>query len=384
MIPTWFWQRFWRSFLYVGKRLYRCRPGQVEVVVDAAAAKPARVVVLGKAHYHESVQYFAFSSLRDIRSAIRMDMPSYCPFETDRILIRKVDLDSGGCRVNLWFVHPDAESLCRRLGAWVGIPVSALFSLGAERPETLIHAAFDEERLWMGIDRWRLSRSIDAADDTVDREGFCRMLGGQSLAYETRIVPDRDSFFRQLADAFLRLSPIQIAPFLRFEKMSLSLDAREIRLAAGVAAGLFLVYSGILYAMLEVTGNRLTAENRRIETQVQGLLDVQRQIDAVAAQKRGLLERLGGYVPRTTLLMTINEILPENTRIYQTTISGSQIELSGVTPNGTALLEAFSAHPAFRNVRFSAPLRKEKATDYDAFTLSMVYDGAKAIGKREG
>ena len=91
--------------LYLGEKTYLIDEGGEIKEVGSDYAGGARLIVLGKNHYFETLKTFSFSGIKDIRSAIRTDIHAYSPFDTDIFLIRKIGETDERTSVNLWFVN---------------------------------------------------------------------------------------------------------------------------------------------------------------------------------------------------------------------------------------------------------------------------------------
>jgi Tfp pilus assembly protein PilN len=105
----------------------------------------------------------------------------------------------------------------------------------------------------------------------------------------------------------------------------------------------------------------------------------QQQVEALYARQNELAGILQKNVPKLPMLILLNEVLPENTIIFQLIMAGNAVELKGMTPKSTALLEALSARPVIQNARYTAPIRQDQASSREVFTLSFIYNPAGAI-----
>ena len=127
-------------FLYLGQEIaLKVAKGRIEAETPIDDAGKTRLVVLGKHHYYETIRSFPFSNIKEIREAVIMDIPAYSPFDTPLFLMKKMDIPDGGCRVNLWFIHPSVVDWLNRLSPMILIPESGLLALAKDSRETLFH-----------------------------------------------------------------------------------------------------------------------------------------------------------------------------------------------------------------------------------------------------
>ena len=95
-----------KTILYYGLENYLVgREGRIRKV-GGDRLKRVGIVVLGKRHYFEMSKTFPFTGIKDIRSAVRMDIASMAPFKTERFFVRKVAEGDGKATLNIWFIDP--------------------------------------------------------------------------------------------------------------------------------------------------------------------------------------------------------------------------------------------------------------------------------------
>jgi Tfp pilus assembly protein PilN len=117
--------------------------------------------------------------------------------------------------------------------------------------------------------------------------------------------------------------------------------------------------------------------DKDITPRVASLMKNQLQVEALYARQNELTGVLQKHIPKLPLLIMLNEVLPENTLIAQLVTAGNTVELKGMTPKSTALLEALSARPAIQNARYTAPIRQDQSSSREVFTLSFIYNPAE-------
>ena len=90
-----------KKIFYVGEKYYHIKRDFSIEEVAQDYLKRARVIVLGKRFYFETSKKFPFSNMKDVKSAIAIDILSYSPFKTDRFFIKKIGKKNGEIILNL-------------------------------------------------------------------------------------------------------------------------------------------------------------------------------------------------------------------------------------------------------------------------------------------
>lgn len=368
-------------FLYLGREnALRVRKGRIEVETPIDDAGKIRLLVLGKSHYYETIRSFPFVNIKEIREAVIMDIPAYSPFETQLFLMKKVYVPDGGCRVNLWFIHPSAVECLNRLSPMIIIPESGLLAMAKNSAQNLYHIQKQEkEALWVYVGKDMLTQSIDVCNGQIEQETFTRMIGGNADKYAVKEIADTQDYMEMLHEALLNISLNSIAPFLFPVKSLARFNPKNLKIGLSVAAGLFLIYMAVIVTLPYFAESGLKEADKEITPQVASLMKNQLQLEALYARQKELIGILRKHVPKLPLLIMLNEVLPEDTIIFQLLTAGNTVELKGMTPKSTALLEALSSRPAIQNARYTAPIRQDQASSREVFTLSFIYNPAGAV-----
>ena len=367
----------WNKMLYLGNAHFVIHNRSDIIPVDIAALKKAWLVILGKKYYFETVRTFPFSTMRDIRDAVMMDISTYAPFETQLMLLRKRDLPDGGCRVNLWFVHPDAMAHLRRLSTVFVMPESALLSLTPDSKETMYHLSHSEWDTWIGIGSDHLSQSVFAARGQINHEKMVRILGGNAGAFTVFDMSDIQSYVALLHASLRRLPVTSLMPFVIFEKSAVRMNAQQIKWGIAGAAGLLMLYMGISAYIPYHVKSGFIAEEKQLTGQINTLIEKQRQVDQYEKKRNELVENMRSYTPKLPLLLMLNAILPEKTTIQELTMARNVVEIKGLTPKTTDFLDILSRRPEIQNARFTASVREEKGTSLEVFSLGFNYNPEK-------
>ena len=367
-------------FLYLGReKTLKVRNGCIEAEADIDDVGKTRMVVLGKNHYYETIRPFPFTNTKEIREAVIMDIPAYSPFDTSLFLMKKMDIPDGGCKVNLWFIHPDTVEWLNRLSPMIIIPESGLLALAKDSPQNLYHIQKQEkEALWVYVGKDLLTQSMEVCDGKMEQETFTRIIGGNAEKYVVTEIADPQDYMEMLHGALMNISFNAILPFLFPIKTLTSFNPKNLKIGLSVAAVLFLIYMAVIVTLPYSAESALMKADKEITPQVASLMKNQLQVDALYARQNELIGILQKHIPKLPLLILLNDVLPENTIIFQLVAAGNTVELKGMTPKSTALLEALSTRPVIQNARYTAPIRQDQASSREVFTLSFIYNPAAA------
>ena len=125
------YRRFMRDILfnrilYLGEKTYLIgKEGEIKETGDNDTGG-ARLIILGKNLYFETLKTFPFSSTKDIRSAIKTDILAFSPFETDLFHVRRISETGERTNVNLWFVNKAGCEKLQALSPLFIVPETAL------------------------------------------------------------------------------------------------------------------------------------------------------------------------------------------------------------------------------------------------------------------
>ena len=370
-----------KQFLYLGReKVLTIRKGRIQAESYIGDAGATRLLVLGKHHYFETIRTFPFTNITEIRQAVTMDMPAYSPFDTSLFLMKKMDNpDGGGCRVNLWFIHLGAVDWLNHLSPMVMIPESCLLALTKDAPETLYHIRKEEnEALWVYVGKGSLTQSLDGCDGKMEQETFTRLIGGNPEQYTIKEIADLQAYMQMLHGLLMNMSFNAVWPFLFPIKSLARFNPKHLKIGLSAAASLFMIYMAAAVILPYSAESGLMKEDEEITPRVASMLKMQQQVDALSFRQNELTGILQKHIPKLPLLILLNDVLPENTIIFQVLAAGNTVELKGMTPKSTALLEALTARPVIQNARYTAPIRQDQASGREVFTLSFIYSPAGA------
>lgn len=363
------------KILYLGERNYLIyRHGKIEEVGTDYGGK-VRLIVIGKKYYFETLKTFPFSSIKEIRSAIEMDIATFSPFNTDRFIVRKMKETDEGAKVNLWFIDNKITGTLQTLSPFIFIPETALLSfLGEGFPRIyIIHHKYEEILLvYIGADG--AVRSMTARLNKVDLEGFRRSIGAEATDCQARDIEGIDKYLALFPDILNSMPLKSLLRFVNPDSFSLRVKKKYLKTGLATAAGLFFLYICSSALLPYFVHKRLQEEDKTLSMNLSGLLNKQEMVETYHNRQKELAERVNSYTYKLPLINLLNTILPEETAIRQFTVSGNVVEIRGTVPKASELLSALSQGKGIKNVRFTSPLRQDKKTGMEIFTLTFIFE----------
>ena len=363
-----------KKCLYLGKRSYLIRPGGEFLEVGKDFSDRVNLVILARESYFETVRNFPFTNLKDIKAAVEMDRAAYSPLVEGRVFIRKIKTEEGGVTVNLWFVDEQTTAKLERLSPLLVIPESAFptFTRGTERVFAVRED--DEGGFFAFVSRAGGVRSLLAQGLQGDFKHFTRIIG--AVVHDCPMIRIRDGkdFFSFFPTTVYDMSIRDLGPFLSTASRSLQPRARSTKiglLAAVLIFGFYLLISGIYPGLVR---NRLRQENQALAGSLTDLLDKRKAIDHYRRDREKLAAPLNQYPYKLPLLNMLNRVLPTATTIVRLTVTGRVVEMQGVTPRASELMDSLAREPGVKNARFTAPLKEDKKTGGEFFRLTFVHD----------
>jgi len=362
-----------RKILYIGKNeCFIWRGGGIEEVGAGFKGK-ARFVVLGKEFYFETIRSFPFANLGEIRDAVKTDMATFSPFETELFFAKKIGGTGEHTSVNLWFVSPGILKRLRQLSPFLLIPETALFALHQDSKGTLYEINRNSgESLFCYIGRDGGVRSTLSHGEQPDLQGFRRSVGREARDSTIKRVRDNHQYAQLLWEMLLGGSLLGFSPFLTIRSFSSGLEWPTVKRGLATALVMFLIYTFLSAFLPFYHLNRLIKEDKAISTNLASLLKKQELIDDFCRKERALAGKINAYPYKLPIILTINNALPDKARIEQLTISGNKVVIRGVAPKASQVLSALSSARGVKEAGFSSPLRKDRKSGMEIFTLTFV------------
>ena len=369
-----------RSLLYLGEEVCLVNPAG-EVTPVSPEGQRARIVVLGKCHYYETVRHFPIASLKEVAAAVNLDPDSFCPWPSSRLLLRRLAGDGEQSRVNLWFVRTEVDELLEALAPLVIIPETVLpaFDRQNSLPRIWRVPLAADRSLQVAVDREGAVRSLVGEDSDRSLELFRRAVGG---AVADCPVVESKSFTDWLSylGGFLKTLPFPVFWDFRNPRLRFSgFDRRSLLLGGGGVAVLLLLYALLSSGFLYYTAAQLRRPDPGRQRNIAALLEKKRQIKSLYQRQGELAAVVNGYTPRLALVNLLNRVLPADSVIRRLEVAGD-VEMNGLTPRASDLLEILTRKTGVEDVRFLSPLRRDRKSGLEVFHITFVYRRADSLG----
>ena len=372
----WFVGRLlFNTILYYGPERYLVgREGQIREV-GGDRLKQVGIVVLGKTYYFETSKTFPFAGIKDIKSAIRMDISSMAPFKTERFFVRKIAEGDGRVTLNIWFIEQKLCNTLKELSPRLIIPESALLPFldqGARRIYSIDRGA-ENLLVYAGADR--LVKSMTGREGDQALLSFKRTIGVEARDCTVTVIRGMDEYLSMLR-GILETIPLKgMLPFVNKDAISLSRSKRNLKWGLGAGAALICLFVCLSFLLPNLAASRLELEDKALSRNLREVLKSREDVEYYHNRQEGLARRINNYPYKIELISLLNKLLPGKTRIRQLTVSGNMVEIRGATPKGSALLSALGRGKGIKNARFTSRLRQDQKTGMEIFSLTFVYEG---------
>jgi hypothetical protein len=357
------------SVLYLGRTpVLLDRNG--ERIRENNAREGSRAVILGKRAYFETIAEFPFSDMKEIKAAVMLSPTDYAPFATDLFFIRKIGRSNDRTRVNLWFVRPGIIEEIRGSAAWFVFPETALWSIDDRAGPRLYCFHRETDRLMVNVDAHGAVRSSLAENSGEDDiEAFRRSLGPRVADCATESLDSLQDYFHELSARLSKASIADLVPFFKWMPGSSKPDSRLLRRTAASLSALIFLYLIACAGLPLFMKQKLTAENEALSASLGEVLNRQADIEAIQRRIQTLAGPLETYLSKTALFNLLYDTLTGRCTITRMTVAGRRVEIEGTSPQASDILSALSAVESFETVRLTRPLKKDRGTGHDAFSI---------------
>ena len=339
---------------------------------ENAAQKTCRAAILGKRTYFETIAEFPFDDTREIKAAVRLAPSDYAPFETDLFFMRKIGRRQDRTRVNLWLVRPRAAELIRQSAAWFVFPETALWTVAKGQTPRIECIERETDRLLVHVDaQGGVRSSLDENGSQASLETFQRSLGAQGAGCDIEQVSCERPYHAELLTRLFDAPVSNFLPFLRLLPAKTSFDARFARRAGAGLAALFLVYGALWAGLPMYLENRLARQNNALSDELGQVINRQSDIEAIKERIQTLSGPVADYLPKLPLFNLLYDCLSGSSVIKRMNVSGRRVEIEGTAPSASAMISTLSAKEAFANVRLTKPLKKDRNSGHDVFSVSL-------------
>ena len=336
--------------------------------------KPS-VVILAKHFYFETVIAFPFAALKEISAAVKMDVLAYCPFETDLFFVRKISLAGDQTKVNIWFVMPEAVDELTKTPPWLILPETFLLSVAAAgKPMVYAIECDGNKRLLTAVSQHGEVKSMQVGTGTTDSDFFRRSVGGDINAYPQKELVV-SAYYALLYSSINSLTLATVRTFFNPRARALDqLNKKQFFYGLCASFVIFCCYLSLSMFLPWQKLHKLEQEDAALSTRIVPLLSKQDDIRNYLLWQKKIAKVVNSYEPKLPLFNLFSGILPEGTAIRQLIFSGNMVEMRGTTLSGSELMESLSGQKGVHNPRFTAPLRDDKKTSHEHFTLTFIYN----------
>ena len=309
-----------------------------------ATEAPVLVVVLGREHYLERRRRYPIHSQRDLDAVLKQELAHAAPTLT---IVGEPEQDKR--EVAFYELRPGVLEKVGR-AVWL-VPESAILSrtLPKGRVASVDRDAF---RYFLAS----TGASQPAGGTVASAELFAMATGLDGV--ERPIMLDREQAAERIAAGLRTLSP---RVWLRLRRPAASAQAKVNWRAVATAAGIGLVaYLALASGYLLFTTHSREAKLATLGPEVESLLDAQREVDALAAQREGVQKVLAGRADTYELWRIVGIAWSKGASLNAVELRDFELTLRGSAASATEVLAALDAAPGVDGARFSAPVRGAK------------------------
>ncbi|RKZ27496.1 hypothetical protein DRQ26_03030 [bacterium] len=364
-----------KKVLYMGQEKYLISRSGIIDKADENFKGKAQVVILGKEFYFEAVQTFPFLNLRDIRSAVKMDMETYSPFNTSIFFARKIAEKGDHAIVNLWFVDPGVVERVQEFSPYLVIPETALLCLHQDsRPAIYVVNRLPAKRLLLYSEKNGAVKSLLSPAGEPDLENFRRCMGREAKDCPVKQIEDMKKYCGLLHKIFFDTSIMSLSFFLTLDSFSSNIEWSILKKGLTAALLLLFMYAS-LYALLPYYEMKsLAREDSRLSAGLSFLLEKEKRIKDLCRRQKIFAEKINNYTYKLPVIMTISSILPRGSIIRELTIAGNKVVMKGTAPKASEVLASLNRAKNVGNAGFSSPVRQERKSKMEIFTIAFEVD----------
>jgi hypothetical protein len=363
-----------KKIFYVGEKYYHIKRTFSIEEVAREHLKRARVIVLGKKFYFETSTKFPFSNMKDVKSAIRIDMSSYSPFKTDRFFIKRIGKKNGEVTLNLWFIEEGIYKILSPLSPLIIIPETALLPFLNRGKGLFYKINRENEELLAYSGANGMVKSISGGIGKINIRNFKRSMGPDAKDIPEKDIRSPEEYFTLFPSLISEISIKNLFYFANTDLFSIWLKKKYLKIGLVSMAIIVLLYGGALGIFLNYTKNELKKEDKRLSSSLSELLKTQEKTDYYYKIQRELTSKINSYVPKLPLLNIINDILPEKTIIRHLSVSGNVVQIKGIAIKGSDLLSVLSKTRGITEACFTSPVREDRKTGMESFAIRFSYD----------
>ena len=244
-------------------------------------------MVLSKLHYFETSKTFPFSSLKDIRSAVTMDISSMAPFKTDRFFVRKVAEEDGKATLNIWFIDPELSDTLDALSPRLIVPESALLPFLNEGVGKIYSIDRGGENLLVHAGTDLLVKSMTAREGDQDLLSFRRTIGAEARDCTVTVVKGMEEYLSLLRGILETMPLKKMLPFVNRDRFSLSGSQRNLKWNLGTGAALICLFICFSFLLPYLAASRLESEDKALSHNLRRCSKARRIWNTIGKSRKG-------------------------------------------------------------------------------------------------
>jgi general secretion pathway protein L len=152
---------------------------------------------------------------------------------------------------------------------------------------------------------------------------------------------------------------------------------RALAALGAITALLAIAALAIPFVQIQIEAGDLEQQVAVAKQKAEASLRLQRDIDTTVEDSHSLVQRKQQKVPVSDVLLSLTELMPDNTWITTLEISGSELRISGYSSSATEVLGILDRSSAFSNAAFRASVTQDTRLNREQFNIAAQIRGEK-------
>jgi general secretion pathway protein L len=210
-----------------------------------------------------------------------------------------------------------------------------------------------------------------------------RNIGAQRLAVEVTVVPKAtvDEALKTAAEVGWLTDRVDVAAPSSAADHSDNLIARRMPVAyvggarvtqalAAAALVLALITGAIPLVAAQYKATAMSAEFAVLQKQIQRAAALREELTSLRNTESYPLNRKNKTQPVSMLLLKATRILPDDTWLIEFRLSGTEVDLEGITASASALIGTLEGSGTFRDTNFRSPVIPDRINGGERFNIA--------------
>ena len=371
-----------RRMAYMGEEQYSIDSrGNVKAWNDSSKTGTG-VVIAGKRHFFEVTTTFPFTGMKDIKSAVKLNMASYSPFTTELFFCRKIHGTRENTTVNLWFINPDFVDIIEELEPRLIIPETALLPFLSDNLPQIYCVQWSRDMcLLTAIGADSTVKSMMTGCRASDLLRFRRSLGAGTMTMPVNHM-DSHEYLTLLPRMISNMPFKALSVFIDWRYFARNFSKRRLINWSLATAGLFFLLSFSCTAYIYYAHRDISMQNQQLSQMVSDIIRMRDTLAKVVAEQGKFAAIINGYACKLPLFNLLNRVLTNDTRLKQFTISDNIVEMRGECVSASRMLEVLSKCHEIKNAKFISPVTTDRKRKKEIFHITFIY--VPATGTDQG